>query len=303
MHLNRSNGYWYLRKNTKTGKETIEKLGKHPQKPTIYKPQLFNDKAENITSRIPDESIDCIVTDPPYGIDLDVDPTGNHLSMDTGMTTNSVANDTTTEFLDELSDEFYRILKPDSHLYIFTRWDAFTEMSSYFKNKFEFNTTIVWDKNNHGVGDLSTWAPRHEFIMHFEKGNPTLNGKRPQNLLTYSGFNTGKNREYQIHPTQKPRKLLEFLIGKSTQIEDVVFDPFGGSYATPRAAMRKFRKSIGCELDPEIHRQALSLIERQLNEDPEYGCSWKEINNLEIKQTDVVQLRDFKVSEPPKTKS
>lgn len=284
MHLNNSNGYWYVRRNVEDGKETVAKLGKTSggEKPAIYRPELHQDKGENILARLPDNSIDIIITDPPYGIDFEWGDTAFDGSEELG----TIANDTTLEFLEEFGAEFARVLKPDSHCYVFTRWDAYAPMAAYFSDHMELNTVIVWDKVAHGMGDLSDWAPQHEFIMHFEYGDPDLYGKRPTNVLR-ENYESRKGEGVRVHPTQKPRGLIEYLIEKSTQPGDVVFDPFGGAYTTARAAMRTFRRGVSCELDPETHRTAESLVEKHLHNDPEYGIDWTDVSNLNVEEVDV----------------
>lgn len=287
VHLNQSNGYWYLRRNATDGKETIAKLGKRESRPQIYRPELHQDKAQNILSRLPDDSVDCILTDPPYGV-----------SFESNMDTNAnkekhkgkLWGDTDTSFMEAVAQESKRVLKPDSHCYVFTNWKAFEDTKSYYEGVLDLNTVLVWDKKMNGMGNLDTWGPRHEWILHLCNGDPGLYGGRPPNVLRFGSGSTGTiPPEVQIHPTQKPRNLMEHIIRKSTKPGDVVLDPFGGAYTVARAAMRTFRKGISCELDPEVHRNAASLVEKQLHDDPEYGVDWTEINNLEVKDVDIVR--------------
>ncbi len=283
MHLNNSNGYWYLRRHTDDGKETIAKLGKHEDRPAIYRPELYQDKAENILTRLPAESVDCIVTDPPYGIEYE----SSWTEHDGAHTLGGIFNDSSLDFLEELASEFRRVLKPDSHAYVFTRWDQYPEMAPYFTKDLDLNTVIVWNKKSQGMGDLSTWGPTHEFVMHFEKGSPELFGGRPKNIIHCPSIEI--TPETQVHPTQKPRPVMEQLIEKSTRPGDVVFDPFGGSYAVPRASMRLFRRSISCELDPETHRAGAGFVEKQLQQDPVYNIDWTGVSNLRVEDTNIVK--------------
>lgn len=287
MHLNKSNGYWYLRRNTDDGKETIESFGKTEEPPTLYRPDLYNRPGEELLADLPDESADCIITDPPYGIDIATDM-GDASSAQ--RKDNLVNDDMGVSFLRKFADEFRRILKPDSHLYVFTRWDAYPKMREQFIHQFDLNTVIAWDKEMYSVGDLDTWSPGYEQIMHFEKGDPDLYGKRPRNVIQQK---TARYVEPNptVHPTQKPRALMEFLLEKSTQRGDIVLDPFGGSYAVPRAAMRLFRRSVSCEIDPDVHEAGQSLVDAELQQDPEHGCDWTAITNLQIQPSNV-PLRD-----------
>lgn len=285
MHLNNSNGYWYLRRHTSDGKETIAKFGKG-DRPTIYRPELYNEKAENVIARLPDGSIDTIITDPPYGIDYESSWEGPEA---VASKLGKISNDEDVEFVADVFEEFPRILDEDSHCYVFTRWDAYPVMMELMPDELDLNTVLIWDKKSHGLGDLSTWAPTHEFIMHYEYGDPELVGSRPQNVLRY--LNAIDAGETVIHQTQKPRKLMERLIEKSTEQGDVVFDPFGGSYVTARAAQRTFRRSVSCELDPEVHRNAESLTNAQFHDDPEFGIDWVEVSNLSVERPEIVDKR------------
>jgi len=276
VHIHKANGYYYLRE---SDGETIESFGQ--QKPTLYRPELFQDKAENILARLPNNSVDLIVTDPPYGIDFDQNRCH---AADLG----TVANDTTLKFLDEVVPEMDRVLNDDGHLYMFTRWDAYLDMAPPLADRFGLSTVVVWDKGpgGHGMGDLTNWAPRHEWAIHCRRDGAELNG-RPPNVIRHQGVRfTG---EPKMHPTQKPRGLMEAIIRASSDPGDVVLDPFGGSYATPRAAQRTFRRSVACELDPETHRASTGLVKKELQEDPQYGVDWTVVSNLSVEKTTAVE--------------
>lgn len=292
VHLNNSNGYWYLRENTTEGKETITSLGKHSDRPRIYRPELYQDKAENILSRLPSNSVDLIITDPPYGIEFDQN---RYAAADLG----TVSNDDTLEFLDDVVPEFDRVLSPDGHLYMFTRWDAYLDMAPPLAEQFGLSTVVVWDKDEggHGMGDLTNWAPRHEWAIHCRRNGAELNG-RPPNVIRQQDVRF--TDEPKMHPTQKPRGLMETIIEHSSEVGDVVLDPFGGSYAVPRAAQRLFRRSVGCELDPETHRAGKGLAERELGDDPVYSVNWMEMPNLEVVNTSIVNDREKTVNRPVK---
>lgn len=278
MHLNESNGYWYVRQYVGGEKETVAKLGKLDGEPTIWRPELIQDKAENVLHRLPGDSVDCIISDPPYGVDYESGWKGPEA---VASKLGKVSNDGRADFVKDVYSELPRVLKADSHVYIFARWDSYPEQHELASEELDLNTVIVWDKKSHGLGDLSSWAPTHEFVLHYEYGNPTLHGDRPQNVIREVPPNT--SAENMIHQTQKPRKLIETLIEKSTRPGETIFDPFGGAYTTARAAMRTFRKAVSCELDPGTHRTAQGLVKKQLRNDPEYGIDWTDVSKLEVR--------------------
>jgi len=62
------------------------------------------------------------------------------------------------------------------------------------------------------------------------------------------------------HPTQKPTKLIEHLIRVSSNIGDIVLDPFMGSGTTAVASMRLRRRFIGFEINPRYIKMARTRI-------------------------------------------
>jgi DNA modification methylase len=290
MHLNESNGYWYVRRDTGDGKETVAKLGKHDDRPAIHRPQLIQDKAENVCRWLPDNSVDCIVTDPPFGVNMEIGQRGVGVASELGSSDEShadVHNHSTTEFMQPFVDLFDSVLSENAHCYIFGNYKSYPALYDYFTDRFNLSRVLVWDKMWNGSGPPNCWLPQCEWIAHFKKGSPKIHGTQQGEVLEFERVRYVENEK--IHQTQKPRGLLEKLIRKSTQAGDVVFDPFGGSYSTVRAAMRTFRRGVSCELDPEIHRTGESLVSKELNEDPEYGCDWTNITGLRVENVSVAQ--------------
>lgn len=60
--------------------------------------------------------------------------------------------------------------------------------------------------------------------------------------------------EYENHPTQKPESLLERIILASSNIGDIVLDPFSGTFTTSSVAVRLGRKAIGIELNDDYYK-------------------------------------------------
>lgn len=220
-------------------------VGTHRKKlPTITRPELVNGDAQETVAKLPDESVDLIVTDPPYGIEFDGQRYQN-ASHD------SLAGDEDTELISSIADELYRVLKPDSHLYIFCRWDVLPVVIDAYGDPFDIDTTIVWDKKEggHGMGDLQDWAPRHELIVKCSKGRRELNGDREANVIRHQDARfTASNKS---HPTQKPKGLIQKLIKKSSDEGELVLDPFGGVFTTAIAAVKTDRECVSVELDTD----------------------------------------------------
>ena len=198
--------------------------------------------------KIPDGSIDCILTDPPYGM--------NFRSNYRKERYDSIKNDDWLEWIDEFIDESYRVLKSDTHAYFFCSWHNVDIFKQSIQRKFEVKNILIWVKNNTGMGDLFwDYAPKHEFIIYARKGKRKLNGRRDCNILEY------KRTGNKLHPTEKPVDLFEFLISKSTLENQIVFDPFGWSFTTAVAAENTGRRWICIEKEPKYFEIGINRIQ------------------------------------------
>lgn len=145
------------------------------------------------------ESVDAIITDPPYGI--------NYVSQ-TGA---SIKNDK-SPFIWFLYDAF-RVLKSGEAghggLICFTRWDVEQTFIDAMKIAgFNVKSEVIWDKVYHGMGDTkAAFAPSHENIVFAIKGKYSFPGSRPKDLVTFPKINSSK----MVHPTEKPVGLLAML--------------------------------------------------------------------------------------------
>ena len=185
------------------------------------------------------ESVDAIITDPPYGI--------NYVSQ-TGA---SIKNDK-SPFIWFLYDAF-RVLKSGEAghggLICFTRWDVEQTFIDAMKIAgFNVKSEVIWDKVYHGMGDTkAAFAPSHENIVFAVKGKYSFPGSRPKDLVTFPKINSSK----MVHPTEKPVGLLANLISSVTKPGDLILDPFAGSGSTLVAAKKTGRRFIGIELDDD----------------------------------------------------
>lgn len=200
---------------------------------------------------IPDKSVDCIITDPPYGMKYQ---SARRIATPQFK---KIENDNNIDWFPEFIKECYRVLKDNSHIYIFCNdynISKFRDLQEEagFKNK----RTLVWVKNNHTSGDLlGDYANKTEFINYAQKGRRLLNGGRDTNVLNF-------NRVSKLeHPTQKPVDLNEYLIKKSTNENDIILDPFAGSGTTGVACKNINRNYILIEKEPEY----IDIINKRLN--------------------------------------
>lgn len=220
--------------------------------PTIIDSNLICGDAVAELSKLADASIDCVVTDPPYGIDYQSNRRTATEKLD------KIDNDNTDAFalLANVCEVLKAKVKPDSHLYFFTSWKVYCEFETVISDYFDIKNLIVWDKMNHGTGDLDgNFAEQHELIIFATTGRRILNGPRPINIISYP-------RETELeHPNEKPVGLMERLIATSTNIGELVCDPFMGSGSTCVAAKKLDRKYVGID----IEQSYVDMAQRKIN--------------------------------------
>jgi DNA modification methylase len=235
---------------------------------------IFNEDCLKKLKSMEDNSVDLIVTDPPYGIDYNNNRRGKNGKI---KTEDGILNDgkDNVGFLSQVIKECYRVLKDGHHIYWFGRFDALMKQGIEFENhNFIIKNSLIWVKNNHGTGDLLySYAPKHEIILYAIKR--TTKKVKPFKLKKLEDGRTRHNdileyskitKKDMVHDHQKPLDLLSFLIKKSSNEGDIVFDPFMGSGQTVIAANKLGRKTMGCELDKEIFETAKERIEESKSE-------------------------------------
>ena len=211
-----------------------------------------------IMKEIPSESIDLIVTDPPYLIKYK----SNYRKNKNHDFCSKILNDDNYELISDYIKECYRILKNDTAMYIFCNCDRV----DYFKRElekvgFKIKNMIVWIKNNWTAGDLKAqFGKQYEIILLVNKGRRLFNGKRITDVWY---FNRVVGKE-QVHQNQKPVDLIQQCILKHSNENDLIFDGFMGSGTTGIACLNTDRRFIGVELDEKYFEIAKKRIEEVL---------------------------------------
>lgn len=126
---------------------------------TIKENTIIHDDSLTVLRQMEAESIDAIITDPPYGINY-VSQTGARIKNDK------------SPFIWFLYDA-YRVLKPGGAILCFTRWDVEQTFIDAIKLAgFQVKSEVIWDKVHHGMGDTkAAFAPSHENIVFAIKGS------------------------------------------------------------------------------------------------------------------------------------
>jgi len=242
--------------------------------------KLYNDDCFNVLKNIDDNSVDLVLTDPPYG-------------------TTAIEWDNILDY-EKVWVELDRIVKPKSNI-IFFGSQPFT--SKLITSKLDwFRYELIWNKNKCGSPGLAKIRPNkvHENIMVFSKKsggtyNPIMEKGEPYKRFNPDGYGSGKNThgygfgnkksvgsensgtrypksilhasrnfsaQQTLHPTQKPTNLLNWLIMTYSNENDIVLDFTMGSGSTGVSCKLTNRKFIGVELEKEYYDIAEDRIQR-----------------------------------------
>ena len=225
--------------------------------------KIYNEDCLEGMKRIPDGSVDLIVTDPPYLISYKT----NYRKNKYHKFTKEIANDNNPIVISKYIEECYRILKNDSAMYMFCNFDKVDFFKQELEKYFKVKNMIVWVKNNHTAGDLKAqFGKKYELVFLVNKGRALFNGKRLTDVWEFDRVSGNS----QLHQNQKPLELIERCITKHSNVGDVVFDGFMGSGTTAIASMKTGRNYIGFELDKgyfDIANERIDKHKREIAKD------------------------------------
>lgn len=200
------------------------------------------------------ESVDALVTDPPYGIDYQ-----SSRRIDKTKRKPKILNDQ-RPFIWWLYDA-YRIVKQGGALLCFCRWDTQEAFKMAIEVAgFTIKSQVIWDRGVHGMGDLSSsFAPQHDVIWFATKGKFVFPDRRPKSVIRSQRI-SGNDL---VHPNEKPLDLMIQLVKAVTPPAGVILDPFLGSGSTGLAAKSEGFQFIGIEKEAEYVKIAEARIQRK----------------------------------------
>lgn len=233
---------------------------------------------------IPDNSIDLVIADPPYGLGKDY---GN----------DSDKKDY-TEFLRWTENWLSLVIpkiKPTGSLYLFTTWRYSPEIFVFLKARMTMINEIVWDRKVPSMGGSTRkFSSVHDTIGLFVKtkdyffdidavripydektkkartrsifiGKKWLEvGYNPKDVWPVSRLHR-IHSEREDHPTQKPLEIIERMVKVSCPPAGTILDPFAGSGTTVAASLLNRRHYIAFEINPQYYQIILNRIERIKN--------------------------------------
>ena len=227
----------------------------------MNKVKLINGNCLDTLKNIPNESIDLIVTDPPYPTTSrgNAGNSGGMLQKDINkkgkvFTYNNIN-------CKEYAPEFYRLLKDGSHCYVMTNHINLIDMLNTFTDVgFHFIKSLIWNKGNKIMGQY--YMSQYEYILFFRKGKgKKINNCGTSDILSIPNKKTKDKDGKNIHDTEKPTELMEVLVNNSSQENELVLDPFMGVGSTGLACIKNNRNFIGIEIDENYFNIAKSRLE------------------------------------------
>ena len=213
--------------------------------------KLFNEDALSLLSRLPNSSIDLILTDPPYNIALN--STGN-IKLTNGKTINNDIAEWDKYSINPLDyvKDFKRVISPKGNIFIFTSYSLLGKWHEAFDKEFKTFQIFVWHKTTPTESVYkNSFLNSCELVVCLWNKHHTWNflgQKEMHNFFECPSCRYPEKISSPNHPTQKPLVLIEHLIRIASNPNEIVLDPFMGVGSTGEAALNLNRRFIGCDI-------------------------------------------------------
>jgi site-specific DNA-methyltransferase (adenine-specific) len=225
--------------------------------------KIYNEDCLIGMKRIPDGTIDCVMTDPPYRI-----TSRGNAGNAGGMMTSQLSmrgkifehNDIEIE---QYLPEFYRVLKDKTHCYIMCNHINLTHFLKVIdESPFHFVKSLVWVKDNKIMGGY--YMNQFEYILLLRKGGDRkVNDCGISDVLQIANVKDKNPDGSNVHDSQKPVQLFRTFMYQSTDEGATILDPFMGSGTTAIACIKEKRHFIGFELSKEYFDKAVKRIKAE----------------------------------------
>ncbi len=287
-------------------KSIIKSIGKNKVEAKILKKNggrhiLISGDSAKLLKFFPEESIDLIVTDPPYNADLNY-----------GVYKDNLSKGDYFEQAYSWFSEYAKILKSTGSLYVMNYPEINARLLPFFEDTLglKLRRWISWHYPSNIGHSKKNFTRSHRSILFFTKSdNYTFNrdeilqlyenpdvgkvrqlilkgkkGRGAYDFLTNADIvdmemvrseknlldsfyidllkNVSEDRLNKLHPCQLPFTLLEQLIRVSSNEGDIVLDPFAGTFSTSVVSVKLKRNSVGIELNPEYVKLGMTRFKK-----------------------------------------
>ena len=236
---------------------------------------LYNGNCLDIMQRIQENSVDLILTDPPYNIGnfmknrkAQLHTMRENVFYDKGWDNQEV--DEWKSLIDGFFKNAIRVLKTGAGLIVFASVLKVQDIKDIAEsNGFYYKTTGIWHKTNPmprnmNLQFINSTEPWLYFIHGKRTGTFNNEGKAIHDFVETS-VTPLSERKFGKHPTAKPEKLMSYFVEMLSNEGDTVLDPFMGSGTTGVACVNCDRNFIGIELESKYYEIAHMRINEAMN--------------------------------------
>lgn len=207
--------------------------------------KVYNDDCFNIIAQMPNEYLDLVIVDPPYGDGIGY-----------GRNSKEILNNEDESINYRFLGAILPKMKQDTSLYLFSNHKFCYQIKEYaVQNGYNYRMLCVLVKNNIGMG--YGFRNQYEVCLVLEKGKAKYNLNDVSNVWKMKHIAHDDNS----HPHQKDYDIIRKIILHSSNAGDLIFDGFMGSFSTAIACHKEKRNFIGTELDPKWFAMGQTKLE------------------------------------------
>ena len=247
--------------------------------------EIIQGDALEILPKIPDNYVDMVFTDPPWMISSSLkirrqrNPMkfckfrGKDINYEFGDWDIFKNMDDYLKFTESWFEECIRVLKKGGHILTFFDKHKLSFLVQWAENmNVKSRQCLFWIKSNPvpqarkvafmSAIELCYWGTKETTTRKFATFNYQL-GQHPDYIICpiCSGH---ERHDFGFHPTQKPLKVIKWIIEYLSNKNDIILDPFIGSGTTAVACIKLNRRFIGIDLDTSIAKKRISKVQQEI---------------------------------------
>lgn len=224
--------------------------------------EIYNEDFRTILPQIQKDSVDLILTDPPYDANrMKNAPWGHRPNHIISADWDIYDKEEYLDLIDDFFTESARVIKDGGTLVTFV--DA-RDLSRFYdigmEHGFWYKNVLTWHKTNPFPANMDKhflYSTEHMLYFVYNKKVGTFNNNgKPVHSFIETGLTPRSEKKFGNHQAQKPLKVIRWLIETLSNEGDLVLDPFMGSGTTCVACEELNRKYIGIEILPEFYEIA-----------------------------------------------
>ncbi len=214
-------------------------------------------------ARMPQESVDLAIADPPFGIDFD--GMSGAYNRDSSLVVEGYGevSEPYEEFTQKWIREVARVLRPTGSAYVFSGWTNLEPVLTSARNAgLHLLNHIVWHYS-FGVYTRKKFVTSHYHILLLVKDYEDYMFNKIENYpqdvwILNRPYHHGRIKNGTKLPTELVRRCIDY----SSRPGDVVLDPFMGNGTTAVAARGSFRHFLGFEINPQLQPIIMDAVEK-----------------------------------------